>query len=238
MKMKNLFLDTANIEKIRNMTKSTFISGVTTNPSLMSKEGKGNYESNILDIAETLSENSRLMSNPEHRKGYPIPRFHLSVESYETDPGLLFSHSMLIWDLFAAGFNNVDLFLKVPVTLENMPVITKLSRNGVNVNATACMTPVQAKMATDAGANVVSFFYNRIKDEKEDPDLAVRQFKENESTFVICGSIRKPVDVIQAWENGSDAVTASPEIIADLLKHPQTDKAIRQFKEDIEKWRS
>lgn len=225
--MSLLFLDTANIEEIKRLIRTSAISGVTTNPSLMAKESKGDYLDKLCEIADAV-----------RGRGNYIESKHLSVEVTTLDPDeILREAEILDHNLPHVG---VDVFVKVPVTLGNLRVITYLTKNNIQVNATACMTALQAKMAADAGAQVVSFFYNRIKDGGENPDQVVSDycFGSSERAKVICGSIRSPKDVVSAWEAGADIVTASTKIISEMIQHPQTDKAIAQFQKDIDSWRS
>jgi len=238
--MGKLYLDTANIDEIKRLTRTTAISGVTTNPSLMAKEEKGDYVGKLKEIAEeTIG-------------------MHLSVEVITLEPREMVKQAIELRD----ELKDVDLFVKIPVTLDNLTVISHLEVNEkIKVNATACMTADQAKMAMDAGASVVSFFYNRMKDGKLDADDELRRFAnfrtnknyvyESKMMFgatrcysiydipmpkVICGSIRKPEDITACWAAGADIVTASMKTIEQLISHPQTDKAIQGFQEDIEKW--
>lgn len=227
--MKSLFLDTANIEEIRRLITSDSIQGVTTNPSLMAKESKGDYITKLYDIAS-------LIGTTETR-GIGGSRKHLSAEAISLDPEVILEQGLnLQRSLEGTG---VTLFVKVPVTFENLSVITKLNRSGVDVNATACMNATQAKMAADSGAGIISFFYNRIRDGGEDPDKVLRDFAALKTNCkVICGSIRSPKDVLDAWQNGADIVTASAKVISEMIQHPQTDKAIAQFQKDIDSWLS
>lgn len=235
--MKKLFLDSANIDDIRKFLRSNAISGVTTNPSLMAKEAKGDYFGKLEEIVGVLLDMHKGVSQ----------RKHLSVEVTTLDPEKIFEQAeelhRKLWNDF------VDVYIKIPVTLDNLEVITRCSRAGIQVNATACMTAHQAKLADDAGANIVSFFYNRIKDGAGNPVDEISRYREimRERSWesdgmtrsdIIAGSIRNKEDVYLAWSAGADIVTASPKIISELISHPQTDKAIRQFQEDIEKWLS
>ena len=220
--MGKLYLDTANIDEIKRLTRTTAISGVTTNPSLMAKEEKGDYVGKLKEIAEeTIG-------------------MHLSVEVITLDPREMVKQAIELRD----ELKDVDLFIKIPITLDNLTVISHLEVNEkIKVNATACMTADQAKMAMDAGASVVSFFYNRMKDGHLNADREIRMFHidamhrlSHSGCNIICGSIRKPEDITACWAAGADIVTASMKTIEQLISHPQTDKAIQGFQEDIEKW--
>lgn len=243
-----LLLDSANIEDVKRIAFTDAISGVTTNPSLMAKEEKGDYTHKLIDIAEVLNESGT--------------RKHMSVEVITLDPDEMVEQAV---DL-AKHFESkplVELHIKIPVTLDNLQVITALESKGIKVNATACMMHSQAKMALDAGASIVSYFYNRIIDGGGiDPNTEIHRTsrymvsrERSVSSFpeamlssqkgyitvpgppqIICGSIRKPEDVTACWLHGASHVTASMKIIEQLLSHPQTDIAINGFQKDIEAW--
>jgi transaldolase len=220
--MRELFLDSANLDDIRQMVKTEAIQGVTTNPSLMAKEAKGGYTERLLEICDIISNTERKM--------------HLSVEVITSDPEKMIYQAMTL----AHTLKNprVDLHIKIPLMLETLPVITELLNKKVKVNATACMTALQAKLAEDAGAPIVSFFYNRMLDGGEKAEEEISRFCNGlgRSAQVICGSIRKPEDVRRCWLAGARIVTASMKVIKEMVSHPQTDKAIQQFQQDIDAW--
>lgn len=219
--LRELFLDSANIDEIRMLVRTDAVQGVTTNPSLMAKEAKGGYTQRLLEICELLDSTGRKM--------------HLSAEVITSDPSKMVEQALNLNE--SLKNDRVDLHIKIPVMLETLPVITELAHKKIKVNATACMTALQAKLAEDAGAPIVSFFYNRIKDANEEPDDVLAKYgRLRRSTRVICGSIRKPDDVYRSWLNGADIVTASLKVIKEMISHPQTDKAIAQFQKDIDTW--
>lgn len=219
--LKELFLDSANLDEIKSLIKTDAIQGVTTNPSLMAKEAKGGYTQRLLEICTALEGTGRKM--------------HLSAEVITSDPSKMVEQALTLNE--ALKNDRVDLHIKIPVMLATLPVITELANKKVKVNATACMTALQAKLAEDAGATIVSFFYNRIKDANEEPDTVLEQYgRLRRSSKVICGSIREPVDVYRSWLSGADIVTASLKVITKMISHPQTDKAIAQFQKDIDTW--
>ncbi|MHB8407887.1 MAG: transaldolase family protein [Acidiferrobacterales bacterium] len=238
--MPHLFLDTANIDDIRFFSKSDAIAGVTTNPSLMAKEKKGDYISKLQEIASILS----LAKQGGKSK-------HLSVEVTTLDPDGMVTQALNLQDKLVKS--GVDLHIKIPVLPQTLQVITLLSKKNIRVNATACMTALQGKLASDAGAPIVSFFFNRMIDGLQEDQMRIFdnasprsraltelvKYKQLGGTAsIICGSIRKPEDVFDCWNSGAQIVTAGPKIIREMLKHPQTDKAVQQFQEDIEKWLS
>jgi transaldolase len=239
--MKRLFLDSANIDEIRRAVRSGAVSGVTTNPSLMAKEPKGLYFGMMTKIADVIGEESHLFT------------MHLSVEAIALCADEMVEQALQLRDIM--NDKEIELFVKVPVTFDNLEVISRLAEERINVNATACMKASQAKMASDAGADVVSFFYNRMIDGCEDKVYArveamgeIALYRklcpasmDDDSDIhaeVICGSIRKANDVLECWNAGADIVTVSMKVMDEMIKHPQTDIAIKRFQEDFEKWRS
>lgn len=226
-----LLLDTANLDDIKKFSKTTLISGVTTNPSLMAKESKGNYVDKLRRIRDGIL---------EARKGGS--GMHLSVEVTTLDPNGMIDEACQLEEVLGrkGSESGVDLHIKIPVMPQTMRVLGELRQKSVKTNATACMTAMQAKLACDAGADIVSFFYNRIIDGNEDASNVLNNFHalRPHHVKVICGSIRKPDDIQKCWFSGADFVTASPAIIELALMHPQTTIAINKFQEDIEKWLS
>ena len=235
--MGKLFLDSANLSVIQRMMGLDCIAGVTTNPSLMAKEEKGNYLDRLREIADLVSSS-----------GTRSPR-HLSVEVITLDPSEMLVQADQIRNVLMPFEKHLDLYIKIPVTLDNLEVISKLNNYGINVNATACITWSQAKLAADAGAKIVSFFYNRALDGGGIPLEEMYHFQGTmdhqpviegvivqSGTAIICGSIRKPIDVLLCWEAGAQFVTASEKVIQEMSEHPQTDLAIKQFQGDIDKW--
>lgn len=226
-----LLLDTANLDDIKKFSKTTMISGVTTNPSLMAKESKGNYVDKLRRIRDGILDARRGGSG-----------MHLSVEVTTLDPDEMIDEACQLEEVLGrkGSESGVDLHIKIPVMPRTMRVLTELRQKSVQTNATACMTAMQAKLAAEAGANIVSFFYNRILDGNENADQVLSNFHslKPHHVRVICGSIRKPEDIQRCWFNGADYVTASPAIIEKALIHPQTTVAIDKFQEDIEKWLS
>lgn len=218
-----LLLDTANIDDIRKFLKTGMFGGVTTNPSLIAKESKSSsYMNKIVEIAQAVSESS-------------IDRPHLSIELISDNPDSMVAEALTYSEISLLK-TRFDLYFKVPVSLDMMPAIRKIS-DFAKVNATACMTSVQALMAQQAGAQLVSFFYNRIRDQKEDPRQVLAEFRSlDKETKVICGSIRYPNDIFESLQHGADYVTIGPKIAEMSLFHPQTKLAIEQFHEDIKKW--
>lgn len=250
MNEKKLLLDTASVSEIKRFFDrgSTAFAGVTTNPSLIAKEEKRPIDDLLVDIGKTINAGV-----------YPHP--HLSVEVYSLDPEEMLKQARQKVELFSEnGVHSVDIFIKIPFLESTLGVITDLRYSGTRVNVTACMTAFQAKMAADAGASVVSFFYNRMIDGHREKYLPINKddtwsapligenhfrkwaqaeigrFCKVSDVPVICGSIRQPWDVVECWEAGATYVTVSPKVARQMIVHPQTDRAVDQFQKEIESW--
>lgn len=226
--MKELYLDSANIEEIITMVASDAVSGVTTNPSLMAKEMKGGYTERLMEICEAIEQHGS-------------SKKHLSVEVTSTDPREMLCQAKTLREALK-GYKKVDLHVKIPFMLSTLPVITDLisGTERVKVNATAIITTGQAKLAHDAGADIVSFFYRRGMDHSEDMDRHIRHFvgKYKRNCRVICGSIREPRDILDCWDDGAEIVTAPMSVIKQMSEHVKTTEAIQKFQKDIESWLS
>lgn len=243
--MPRLLLDSASIDDMQDVLPTGMVGGVTTNPSLLSKSG---YKGKYLDYVKDVTEYLRTLPN-KGQSSWP----HVSFEVLTDDPSKMEDEANKIVEAAQHAVLNdarYVLHVKIPVTFENLKVIRKLSRRGVKVNATACATALQAQAASDAGAEVVSFFYNRMMDSaatearlsnKTTSFLAlaeIEKFTAKNNTYVIAGSIRQAKDIEPCLKAGVTWVTASKKILTEALQHEVTDNAIRQFKEDSESWRS
>lgn len=222
-----LLLDSANLVEIKRWSSSYAIAGVTTNPSLVAKEEKKDYDQVIKDTIATIGNR----------------RAHLSIEVTTLVPDEI-EEEVIRFNEFER-YKDIDLYVKIPVSIETLPAITHLSEKGYKINATACMTAIQAKLASDAGASVVSFFFNRMIDYYTNaPYPRVAAIEELELyrsryyfTPVICGSIRRVKDVVECSEF-ADYVTASSAILTEIVQHPKTVESINKFQEDFDKWRA
>ena len=186
-----LFIDTANIEEIKNAISKGIISGVTTNPSLLAKEPKADFYDHIKRIAEICD-------------GLP-----LSVEVFATEPQAMIDQAHEIITRLDYQTANI----KIPIGYEELKVVKELSQNNIPVNCTCCFTSTQLQLAATAGARYVSLFYNRLLDVQGDPSLVLTQTRRfieqnNLNCEIISGSIRKAEDVSKAWAAGCQIDTA------------------------------
>lgn len=217
-----LFIDTANIKEIQDIVKKGVITGVTTNPSLLSKEPKSDFYAHISKIVKICKDNGNLP---------------LSVEVFAEKPEDMYKQAIEIYE----RLNYENLNIKIPVGYEELEVIKKLSVKGIKVNCTCCFTTTQMQLAAKAGARYVSLFYNRLKDNGGNPSVILertRKFidKNNLNCEIIAGSIRNGYDLEDCWDAGSDIVTASHATIVKSVKHLKTDESVNGFLRDFEKW--
>ncbi len=219
-----IFVDSASLEEIEEALQRGFPAGITTNPSILSKEEKGDFREHIKKIIGLIE-----------KYGYDIP---LSVEVFSTNPVEMIEQA----EDFVRHFGSYpNLYVKVPIGWEELGVIRQLRRRGVKVNCTCCMSFNQAVMAAAAGANFVSIFYGRIRDIGYDAASVVRAtrgvFRErNVPAKIIVGSIRHIHDVNEALMAGADIVTVPPKFFRQMVAHPKTDEAVNQFVSDFRKW--
>jgi len=216
-----IFADTANLQQIKSLVDAGVVDGVTTNPSLFSKEPKGDF----LLMCKKIAEVCRPKELP------------LSIEVFSEDPGdVLRDSRQLVKEI---GLDTLS--IKIPIEMKYMPVIKELSKDGISVNATCGYTANQLTMAAKCGARYVSLFYRRAIDASEDvvSHLNVtRKFIELHSLKceIIAGSIRLPEDITNCWNLGAHIATASPTIIEDSLRHPGTSASIEGFMKDFSNW--
>jgi len=209
-----LFIDTANLKEIREAQAMGILDGVTTNPSLMSKES-GNYR-------EMLKEICSIVPGPVSAEVVKL-RFEEMVEEGR--------------ELAKISDNIV---VKVPINWEGLKVIKKLSTEGIRVNVTLIFSANQALLAAKAGAAYVSPFIGRLDDISHEGmdliDQIVTIFDNYEiETEILAASIRHPIHVIQAAMAGADIATLPYNVLDKLLNHPLTDIGAEKFRKDWEK---
>jgi len=208
------FIDSANIDDIKNGISLGMVDGVTTNPSLIAKE-KRNFEEVVKEILE-------LVDGP------------VSLEVVSTDvQGMVREGEKLV----KMGDNAV---IKVPMTTEGLKATKILAHNGIKVNQTLIFSPVQALMAAKAGAAYVSPFVGRLDDVCHDGIEIVEQIitiydNYGFETEVIVASVRHPRHVLEAALIGADVATIPLKVIEQLARHPLTDKGIDLFLADWKK---
>lgn len=208
------FLDTANIEQIREAASLGLIEGVTTNPSLISKEKKP-FKDIILEIC-------KIVDGP------------ISAEVTCSDCKGMIEEALKLSDI------HKNIVIKVPITKEGLRAVKELSGQGVRTNVTLIFSATQALLAAKAGASYVSPFVGRLDDISTDGMnliAEIQQIYRNYSfeTEVIIASIRHPIHVLQAALMGADIATVPYDVLMKLIKHPLTDIGIEKFMCDWKK---
>ncbi|MCJ7457803.1 MAG: fructose-6-phosphate aldolase [candidate division Zixibacteria bacterium] len=211
-----IFLDTANFEEIKEAASWGILDGVTTNPSLLSKE-KEDYKSLLKKICEEVDG--------------PI-----SAEVVSLDPEGMLKEAA---ELVKIGKNIV---IKVPISTEGLKTMRMLSDKGIKTNCTLIFSPIQALLAAKAGASFVSPFVGRLDDASHIGMDIVGQivtiFQNYDiPTEVLVASIRNPLHVVDAALMGADIATMPFKVLQQLVKHPLTDVGIKNFLADWEKVR-
>ena len=209
-----LFIDTANIDDIREANLLGVIDGVTTNPTLVSKEGK--------DFMSIIKEICQIVDGP------------ISVEAVSTDSEGMLKEARE----FAQIHSNV--VVKLPMTRDGLIATKQLATEGIRVNMTLVFSPNQALLAAKAGAAFVSPFVGRLDDISHCGMDLVEQIiaifdNYGFETEVIVASVRNPLHVLEAALLGADIATVPFKTILQLIKHPLTDRGIEQFLKDWKK---
>ena len=208
------FIDTANLDEINEIKDWGILSGVTTNPSLIAKEGKIDFEDVIKKITEMVPG--------------PISAEVISLET----AGMVKEARKL-----AAIAENV--VIKIPMTAEGLAAVKLLSTEGIKTNVTLVFSASQALMAARAGATFVSPFVGRLDDIGHNGMELVRDIADifnwyELDTQIITASIRHPQHVLAAAKSGSDIATIPYAVFKKMIKHPKTEQGIEQFLADWE----
>ena len=208
------FIDTANIAEIKKASEWGLVDGVTTNPSLVSKEGR--------EFKELVKEICSIVDGP------------ISAEAVSLDADGMIREARELSKI------HKNIVVKIPMTLEGLKSVKVVAKEGIKTNVTLVFSPTQALMAAKAGATYVSPFVGRLDDISHNGMDLVRQiltiFKNYEfSTEVIVASVRHPLHVVDAAIAGAHIATIPFKVIEQLSKHPLTDVGIDSFLKDWEK---
>ena len=207
------FIDTANIEEIKEANELGVICGVTTNPSLIAKEGR--------DFIEVVKEISTIVDGP------------ISAEVISLD------HKGMVEEADKLAKIHKNIVIKLPMTLEGLKATKILSAKGIKTNVTLIFSVTQALLAARAGATYVSPFVGRLDDIGQDGLSLIEEivdiFNVNAiETEIIVASVRNPIHGSQAARLGADIATVPYKVITQMAKHPLTDKGIENFLKDWE----
>jgi transaldolase len=210
-----IFIDTANLNEIKKAKALGLVDGVTTNPTLISKEG---------EETETLV---RKISKEVKR---PV---NVEVTGTMSEEIVKEARMMATW--------GDEIVIKIPITPEGLKAVKSLSSEGIRTNVTLLFSPGQAILAAKAGATYICPFLGRLDDISFSGIDLIRQIRgiydnyDDFTTQIIVASVRNPIHVIEAGLIGAEIVTIPPAIIEQMVKHPLTDKGIEQFLEDAKK---
>ena len=209
------FIDTADIEQIEMLIPTGLVDGVTTNPSLIAKQGK--------DMKEVISKICNIVKGP------------VSAEVTATN-----YQDMLKEGKYLASIAK-NIAVKVPLTIDGLKTCRELSNNGIMVNVTLCFSSAQAILAAKSGATFISPFVGRLDDIGENGMLLIKEIKEiyknypSFKTQILVASVRNIQHVIDSAMIGADIATLPPKLINSLYQHSLTDKGLKAFLEDWEK---
>lgn len=208
-----LFMDTANVEQVREIATWGILDGVTTNPSLVAKEGKA-FKPTILAMCELVD--------------------CVSAQVTATD----FEDMKKQGEEYAGWHKHV--VVKVPMTTEGLKAISYFSSKGIKTNTTLVFSVSQAMLAAKAGATIISPFVGRLDDISEDGMQLIADIMDVWSQYgfeteVLVASVRHPLHVTEAAALGAHIATIPYDLFPKLVKHPLTDAGLKKFLEDWEK---
>jgi len=208
------FIDTANVDEIKEALSMGMVDGVTTNPSLIAREGRV-FEEVIKEISEIVDG--------------PISAEVISLEA-----------AGMVKEARELANIHKNIVIKVPMTVDGLKATRQLTEENIKTNVTLIFSPLQALMAAKAGATYVSPFVGRLDDLSQDGMLLVEQIVEIFSNYaydteIIVASIRNPLHVLDAALAGADISTIPFKVLSKLAAHPLTDKGISAFLADWDK---
>lgn len=209
-----IFLDSANLESIKTYNDMGILDGVTTNPSLLSKE-KG-------DPRKVMNEIVRIVKGP------------VNLEVIATD------YEVMIEEAHRLKKYGENVVVKIPMIPAGLRAVKRLAQEGISTNVTLIFSSNQAILAAKSGASYVSPFIGRLDDNGQDGMSIVREITQifanyKFETEILVASIRHPIHVIEAGKCGADIVTLPPEILQKMFTHPLTDKGLNGFLSDWNK---
>ena len=207
------FIDTANVDDIKKAYDLGVISGVTTNPSLIAKEGK--------NFNEVINQITSLVNGPIGGD--------LQATTDKTED--------ILNEARKISAIHPNMVVKIPMTKNGLKAVSILSKEGIKTNVTLIFTPIQALLAASAGASYVSPFIGRLDDISNNGMKLVSDIVSifnvyNINSKIIAASIRNPIHVLECAKIGCDIVTVPYKVICQLIKHPLTDEGIKKFKDD------
>lgn len=209
-----IFIDTANVDEIRKAAELGVIDGVTTNPSLIAKEGR-----NIKDVIEEICS---IVDGPISAEVMSLDADNMVKEAKE----LVKIHKNIV--------------IKIPMCAEGLKAVSRLHKEGIRTNVTLIFSAQQALLAAKAGASFVSPFVGRLDDTGNGGVQIIEDIAQifeiyGYETEIICASIRHPMHVLDCAKAGADIATIPYKVITQMIKHPLTDIGIQKFIDDYNK---
>lgn len=208
-----IFIDSASLDEIKKAAAMGLVDGVTTNPSLVAKQGVG-----FIELLQRICE---VVDGP------------ISAEVVSTDSAGMLKEGRELAKLHR------NIVVKVPLTPEGLVATKQFTAEGIKTNVTLCFSPLQAMFAAKAGASFISPFVGRLDDISQDGMQLIRDIRQiydnyKFKTEILVASIRHPVHVLEAAKIGADVGTMPYKVIESLTKHPLTDIGLKQFLKDWE----
>lgn len=205
------FIDTANVDEIKEINNWGVIDGVTTNPSLIAKEGR--------DFVEVITEITSIVDGP------------ISAEVISLDSKNMVNEARELAKI------NKNIVIKIPMTEEGLKAVNILSKENIKTNVTLVFSATQALLASKAGASYVSPFLGRLDDISTDGMNLIEDICQIFSIYdidtqIIAASVRTPMHVLQIAKSGADIATVPYKVFKQMLKHPLTDIGIEKFLKD------
>ena len=209
------FIDTANIDEIRELAVTGLLDGVTTNPSLIAKSGRS--------LFEVLAEVCEVVDGP------------VSAEVTATNTDMMIAEGRELASI------SENIAVKVPLTWDGLKACRTLRAQGTMVNVTLCFSSAQALLAAKTGASFISPFIGRLDDISQDGMQLIRdivqiyrQYPHTIATEVLVASVRHPLHAVEAAKLGADVVTLPPKVLRQMISHPLTDSGLKAFLDDWE----
>lgn len=208
-----IFIDTASLDEIKKASAMGLVDGVTTNPSLVAKQG--------VDFKTLLQRICEVVDGP------------ISAEVVSTHADGMLKEGRELAKI------HPNIVVKVPLTTEGLVATKQFTSEGIKTNVTLCFSPLQAMLAAKAGASFISPFVGRLDDLSQDGMNLIADIKQiysnyNFKTEILVASIRHPIHVLEAAKIGADCGTMPYKVIEQLTKHPLTDSGLKQFLQDWE----
>ncbi|VVB61967.1 putative transaldolase [uncultured archaeon] len=214
-----LFIDTADLNEIKEIASWGILDGVTTNPTLLAKSGRS--------FQEVLDEIFTLVNGP------------ISLEVLSDKANDMVKEAKQVISKIPQKYRK-NVAIKIPMTAEGLKAVKALSTEGIKTNVTLIFSASQSLLAAKAGATFVSPFIGRLDDNGQEGMQLIEEIMDiycnyDIETEVIVASIRHPIHVIQAARLGADIATVPPDVIRKMIKHPLTDAGIQNFLNDWKK---